>query len=85
MAAFKSRTQTLAASARMRKKGTVTIPAVIRRKLRLRTGDRLVFEERGGVVFIRKRERSDATFLEALAATLSEWNSSNDDRADRDL
>lgn len=85
MAAFKSR-KTLTASARMRKDGTVTIPAVIRRKLRMRTGDRLVFEERGdGVVFMRKRERSDAVFLDAISATLSEWNSSNDNRAYRGL
>lgn len=70
----------------MRKDGTVTIPAVIRRKLRLRTGDQLLFEERGdGVVFIRRRERRDEEFLSALSATLSEWNSANDDRAYRDL
>jgi len=85
MAAFKLRTRMLTASARMRKDGTVKIPAVIRRKLRLRTGDRLVFEERGSVVLVRKRERSDAVFLDAISATLSEWNSSNDDRAYRDL
>jgi bifunctional DNA-binding transcriptional regulator/antitoxin component of YhaV-PrlF toxin-antitoxin module len=86
MPANKSRTRTPIASARLGKDGAMTIPVIIRRKLRMRAGDHLLFESYGsGIVSIRKRERSDAAFLDALSATLSEWNSTNDNRAYRDL
>lgn len=66
--------------------GRATIPATIRRNLRLQAGDEIVFVEMpGGIVLRRKRARLDFYFLRGLESNLDEWNSLNDDRAFRDL
>lgn len=58
----------------------------IRKKLRLRPGDTVIFEgSDGGGVRIRKAEPLDLEFLSSLEKTLSEWNSENDEKAYRDL
>jgi antitoxin PrlF len=76
----------LVAYSRVGKDGRITIPAAIRRKLRVRAGAELTFTEvAGGAVLLRRRERLDFSFLRGLEATLSEWNSAEDDRAFRDL
>lgn len=74
------------ASSRLTTKGQATVPAVVRKRLHLKAGDTVIFEESGaGTVRIRKAEPLDIEFLSALENTLSEWNSENDDRAYRDL
>ncbi len=74
------------ASSRLTSKSQATVPAPVRKKLNLRPGDTVIFEEwEGGAVRIRKAEPLDLEFLSALESTLSEWNSQSDDRAYRDL
>jgi len=75
------------AYSRIGKDGRVTIPAAVRRKLRLRAGDELTFTETvgGAVLLVRKGARLDVLFLRALESTLSEWNSAEDDEAFHDL
>jgi AbrB family looped-hinge helix DNA binding protein len=68
---------------RVGKDGRVTIPATIRRKLKLRRGDVLIFEELNGVVMIRKSARVTDAFTRALEPTLSEWSSAEDEEAFR--
>jgi antitoxin PrlF len=74
------------ASSRLTSKGQVTVPAAARKKLNLKPGDTVVFEEvEKGLVCIRKAEPLDLEFLSALEQTLSEWTSDNDEQAYRDL
>ncbi|HVA79725.1 MAG TPA: type II toxin-antitoxin system PrlF family antitoxin [Candidatus Binataceae bacterium] len=74
------------ASSRLTSKSQATVPAPVRKKLNLRPGDTVIFEEsEAGAVRIRKAEILDLEFLSALEGTLSEWNSMNDDRAYGDL
>lgn len=71
---------------RLTSKSQATVPAGVRKKLNLKPGDTVIFEEsETGTVSIRKAEPLDIDFLSALESTLSEWNSDNDDRAYRDL
>jgi antitoxin PrlF len=74
------------AQSRITSKGQATIPAVVRRKLSLRPGDRVIFEEsERGEIVVHKAEPLDIEFLRALEGTLSEWNSQADDLAYDDL
>jgi antitoxin PrlF len=71
---------------RLTTKGQATVPASVRKRLHLKPGDSVIFEEsQSGKVQIRKAEALDLEFLSALENTLSEWSSENDDRAYRDL
>jgi antitoxin PrlF len=71
---------------RLTSKGQATVPARVRRKLNLKPGDTLIFEEsEDGAVFLRRAEPLDLEFLSALERPLSEWNSENDDEAYGDL
>jgi antitoxin PrlF len=74
------------ASSRLTAKGQLTVPLSVRKSLRLKPGDTVIFEEsEAGAISIRKAEPLHLEFLPALEKTLSEWNSENDDRAYRDL
>ena len=74
------------ASSRLTSKGQATVPATVRKKLNLKAGDTIIFEESAaGSVCLRKAEPLDLEFLSALEKTLSEWNSENDEQAYRDL
>jgi antitoxin PrlF len=85
-AAAKRATNRPVASSRLTSKGQATVPARIRRKLNLKPGDTVIFEESGdGAVFLRRAEPLDIEFLSDLEKTLSEWNSENDDEAYGDL
>jgi antitoxin PrlF len=75
----------LIARARFGKDGRVTIPASIRRRLKLRRGSVLAFEEIDGAITIRKSVVIHDAFTRALETTRSEWNSAADDEAFRDL
>ena len=73
-------------SSRLTSKGQATVSARVRRKLNLKPGDTVIFEEsEDGAVFLRRAEPLDIEFLAALEKTLSEWNSENDDEAYDDL
>lgn len=74
------------ASSRPTSKGQATVPALVRKKLNLKPGDTVIFEEsEAGTVCLRKAEPLDLEFLSALEKTLSEWNSENDEQAYREL
>jgi AbrB family looped-hinge helix DNA binding protein len=67
-------------------KGQVTIPADVRRKLHLETGDTLAWEiEADGRLWVRHLKPVEQDYLTAVSDTLSEWNSAEDDEAYRDL
>lgn len=72
--------------AKIGSKGQVTIPADVRKKLHLATGDTLAWEtEADGRIWVRRIEPLDLDYLAAVSGTLSEWNSPEDDEAYRDL
>lgn len=74
------------ASSRLTSKSQATVPAQVRKKLNLKPGDTLIFEEtEPGTIRIRKAEPLETDLLSALEGTLSEWNSASDERAYRDL
>jgi len=75
------------AKSRLTKKYQATIPAAVRKRLGLKPGDSIMFEESKptGTVVVRKAEPLDLEFLESLGKTLGEWDSDNDNRAYRDL
>jgi antitoxin PrlF len=74
------------ATSKLTSKGQATVPSSVRKRLALKPGDTVIFEEsESGIVSIRKAEARDLEFLSALEQTLSEWNSENDDKAYRDL
>jgi antitoxin PrlF len=65
--------------------GRTTIPRPVRERLGLRPGDRLLYEVEGEAVRIRKAPAVDPGCLRAIQATLSEWDSAEDDAAYADL
>jgi AbrB family looped-hinge helix DNA binding protein len=72
--------------AKISSKGQVTIPADVRKKLHLETGDTLAREtEADGRIWVRRLEPLDLDYLAAVSGPLSEWNSPEDDEAYRDL
>ena len=72
--------------AKISSKGQVTIPADVRKKLHLATGDTIAWEiEADGRIWVRRIEPLDLNYLAAVSGTLSEWNSPEDDEAYRDL
>jgi antitoxin PrlF len=84
--ACKSGAPRAVASSRITIKGQATVPAPVRKKLHLKPGDTVIFEESAaGTIFLRRAEPLDLEFLSALENTLSEWNSDNDEQSYRDL
>ncbi|NOS87128.1 MAG: AbrB/MazE/SpoVT family DNA-binding domain-containing protein [Methylococcaceae bacterium] len=72
--------------AKISSKGQVTIPAHVRKKLHLATGDTIAWEtEADGRIWVRRLEPLDPQYLTAVSATLSEWDTIEDDEAYRDL
>ena len=72
--------------AKITSKGQVTIPAPIRKALRANAGDSIIWDiETDGRIVVRRLEPIDVGYLQALNGTLSEWGSSEDDEAYRDL
>jgi AbrB family looped-hinge helix DNA binding protein len=70
---------------RLTSKGQATIPAPVRKVLRLATGDRIAFEVTNGKVILRKADPLDRAFLELAEMAFEEWNSPEDEMAFRDL
>jgi len=67
--------------ARLTSKGQLTVPKSIRKQLHLDEGDTLSFEVEGDSVRMRKLKTFDHGWHQAVAETLEEWNSPEDDEA----
>jgi AbrB family looped-hinge helix DNA binding protein len=82
-----AKVKSVLAKSRLTKKYQATIPAPVRKRLGLKAGDSILFEESKptGAIMLRRANPIDLEYLEALQGTLNEWNSENDDRAYRDL
>ncbi|MGQ0662952.1 MAG: AbrB/MazE/SpoVT family DNA-binding domain-containing protein [Pseudomonadota bacterium] len=74
-------------SSRLTRKYQATIPAEIRRALRLKAGDVVEFRVEGRRVSLKRRaaRAADRDYLKSLDATLTEWNSPYDEEAYADL
>ena len=70
---------------KLTKKYQATVPEVVRKKLKLKTGDVIAFEIDNDTVRLRKALPIDIEFGSALVPTLSEWESQNDEEAYSDL
>ena len=66
-------------------KGQITIPASIRQTMGIEPGDLIAYELQGKTVKLKKIDPFDAAFHSAIAETLEEWNSPEDDEAFNDL
>ncbi|MCF7799838.1 type II toxin-antitoxin system PrlF family antitoxin [Candidatus Babeliales bacterium] len=65
-----------------------TIPKEIREKLKLSSGDTIVFEisdKEAGTVIIKKVSAADSVYLRALNTTLNEWESKEDEECFKHL
>lgn len=70
---------------RLTSKGQTTIPVEIRKALRLKEGDSVLFELDKGKVTLRRADPLDRAFLKLAESTFEEWNSAEDEAAFRDL
>lgn len=70
---------------RLSSKGQVTIPVEVRERLRLEPGDTVVYEIDNGRAVLRRAEPFDVAYHVALAETLEEWASPEDEKAFSDL
>jgi antitoxin PrlF len=70
---------------KLTQKGQTTIPAEIRQKLNLHTGDGVGFEIIENQVVLKKISLFDYEYHKAIESTLSEWSSAEDDEAFNDL
>ena len=66
-------------------KGQTTIPAKIRNKLGLGSGDTVVYEIKDEGVLVRKVAETNDSYLSAISSTLEEWDSDEDNEAWCDL
>jgi AbrB family looped-hinge helix DNA binding protein len=62
-----------------------TVPTRVRNILQLKAGDMVMFEIDGNEVRLRRATPLDLAFTQALEGTLTEWSSTADDRAFKDL
>jgi len=73
-------------NSKLTSKFQATIPRDIRSILKLKAGDKIIFEVTPEKqIFIRKALPKDIAYLQSLESTLSEWDSKNDDEDYRDL
>jgi antitoxin PrlF len=76
----------LIATTKITSKGQISVPKAIRERLGVQPGDTLVYELSGErTVLLKRLDPFDAAFHAALAETLDEWNSAEDDTAFADL
>jgi len=66
---------------KLTKKYQATIPAAVRKHLRLKAGDSVSFDIDGDRVCLRKAQAVDMAFAQSVEATLTEWSSGNDEEA----
>ncbi len=73
-------------STRLTSKYQATVPREIRKHLHLKSGDRIVYELLpDNTVVVRKTSPLDLDYYQALNATLSEWESKEDEQAYKNL
>ena len=70
---------------RISPKGQITLPKAVREAIGAEPGDTLIYELDGNAVRLRRVEPFDLEFHEALARTLDEWTSAEDEEAFGDL
>lgn len=73
------------AVSKLTKKYQTTVPAEVRKFLKLAEGDKVDFEICNNQVIIRKITPLEIEYLQSLENTLEEWNSKEDDEAYNDL
>jgi AbrB family looped-hinge helix DNA binding protein len=66
-------------------KGQITLPKSIREHLGVGPGSTVRYELQDGVVLLMRSDPLDLAFHEALASTLEEWTTPEDEEAFRDL
>jgi antitoxin PrlF len=72
-------------TSRLTSKYQATIPAEVRERLGLRKGDRVAFEVENNRVVLRRVAPIDIEYAAAVAGTLNEWTSEEDEESYRDL
>ncbi len=72
-------------TSKLTRKYQATVPAIVRKKLKLHAGDIIAFEIDREMVRLRKATPLDLEFSSALVPTLSEWESHHDEEAYHDL
>ncbi len=72
-------------TSKVTQKYQATIPQLVREKLGIAQGDRIIFEINGDRVELKKLSSVDWEYLESVSATLSEWSSDADEEAYHDL
>ena len=80
-----SEASNIRASSKMTSGFRVTIPPAIRAILRLEQGDTITFMVVKNQVVMHRESPLDKDYLDAVSATLNEWNSAEDDKAYGDL
>jgi len=70
---------------RLTSKGQATIPVAVRKALRLKEGDSVLFDLKKGKVSLRRADQLDRAFLNLSEAAFDEWNSPEDEAAFRGL
>ena len=66
-------------------KSQVTLPREVRKHLKVKQGDVIVYTVAGDSVVMRKASPVDVAYLSAVEATLGEWLRPEDEQAFRDL
>jgi AbrB family looped-hinge helix DNA binding protein len=72
-------------TSKVTQKYQATIPQVVRKKLEIEKGDRIIFEIDNEKVILKKLSPLDWEYLESVVQTLGEWSSIADEEAYRDL
>jgi AbrB family looped-hinge helix DNA binding protein len=70
---------------RVTTKGQATIPAEVRKRLKLKAGDSVVFRFEGRRVVLSKADRLDPAFLKLQQQAFADWDTPEADEAFRDL
>jgi len=76
---------TATATSKLTTKYQATIPEPVRRLLDLSAGDSIAFDIEGNDVHLRKARAVDFAFAQSLEGTLTEWSSTEDEEAYREL
>ncbi|MCC7048547.1 MAG: type II toxin-antitoxin system PrlF family antitoxin [Alphaproteobacteria bacterium] len=71
--------------AKLTSKGQATIPEPVRKKLKLKAGDRIAFSVKGDTVTLRRAEPMDAGFLKLATESFADWNTKEAEEDFRDF
>ena len=75
----------MAYTSKLTEKNQATIPAAVRKALRLKKGDTIAFDIAKEGVRLRRATPVDLAYALALNGTLSEWDTKTDGRAFRNI